>query len=73
MVRGVIAASIKAGFIVQVTGSTSTKTGLAPQYRMAAVVATNVIDTVMTSSPGPTSAASSARCNAEVPLLTARQ
>ena len=37
------------------------------------MVATKVIDTVITSSPGPMPAASSARCSAEVPLLTARQ
>ena len=37
---------------------------------MAATVATNVNGTVMTSSPGPTPAASSDRCSALVPLLT---
>ncbi len=37
---------------------------------MADTVAMKVNGTVMTSSPGPTPAASSARCSALVPLLT---
>jgi len=38
---------------------------------MAAVVATKVAETVMTSSPSPMPAARSARWRAEVPVLTA--
>jgi hypothetical protein len=38
---------------------------------MAATVATKVKETVITSSPGPMPAASSARCRALVPELTA--
>src|SRR5579859_5534882 len=48
----------------------STKTGIAPQYSMAATLATNVNGTVMTSSPGPMPAARSARCSALVPVFT---
>src|SRR5262245_11879434 len=73
LVRGVIRASTWAGSIVYVTGSTSTYTGTAPQYVMAHDVAMNVMGTVITSSPGPTPAASSARCRADVPELTATQ
>src|SRR5262245_57668718 len=72
-VRGVIRASTWAGSIVYVTGSTSTYTGTAPQYVMAHDVAMNVMGTVITSSPGPTPAAKSARCRADVPELTATQ
>ena len=70
LVRGVIAASIAAGAIVYVSGSMSTNTGVAPAYSIAATVATNVNGTVITSSPGPMPAASSARCSALVPELT---
>jgi hypothetical protein len=66
----VIARSTSAGSIVSVRGSTSTKTGRAPAYSIAETVATNVKGTVMTSSPGPTPRASSARCSALVPELT---
>jgi hypothetical protein len=48
----------------------STSTGRAFAYSMAATVATKVNGTVMTSSPGRTPEASSARCRALVPLLT---
>src|SRR4051812_33013922 len=73
LVRGVILASTWAGSMVYVAGSTSTYTGVAPQYEMAHDVAMNVIGTVMTSSPGPTPAARRARCRADVPELTATQ
>ena len=52
------------------SGSTSTSTGRAPAYSIAAIVATKVNGTVMTSSPGPTPAPRSARWSALVPLLT---
>src|SRR5262249_18444365 len=48
----------------------STNAGLAPEYIIAATVATNVHGTVMTSSPGPMPATSRAKCRALVPLLT---
>jgi hypothetical protein len=70
-VRGVIAAAMSAGSIVYVCGSISTSTARAPVYWTAATVATNVKGTVITSSPGPTPAASSARCRPLVPELTA--
>src|SRR5208283_945865 len=57
-VRGVIAASILAGSRLPVSGSTSTKTGVAPACRMAVAVAIKVIGVVMTSSPGPMPSAS---------------
>ena len=69
-VRGVIAASILAGSIMRNSGSTSTSTGRAPAYSIAAIVATKVNGTVITSSPAPTPAASSERWSALVPLLT---
>ena len=48
LVLSVIAASRRSGFILNVTSSTSTKTGVAPQKLMASVVAINVLGTVMT-------------------------
>jgi hypothetical protein len=69
-VRGVIARSIAAGAIVKVSGSMSTNTGVAPAYTIAAAVATKVNGTVITSSPAPMPAASSARCSALVPEFT---
>src|SRR5690606_6407113 len=48
-----------------------TRTGRAPVMSIAAALATRVKGTVMTSSPGPTPAASNARCSALVPVLTA--
>src|SRR5476649_189207 len=70
-VRDVIARSRRDGSIVNDRGSTSTNTALAPVYWIAATVATNVNGTVITSSPGPTPAASNARWSAAVPELTA--
>ena len=46
--------------------STSANTGVAPVWMMALVVAGQVNEVVITSSPSPTPAASSARCNAVV-------
>ena len=52
----------------QVSGSTSTKTGVAPTYLIGFTVATKVITGTITSSPGPIPSSYSARCNAAVPL-----
>ena len=71
LVRSVIALRTWVTSIVQLRGSMSTNTGVAPVYRTAATVAMNVKGTVITSSLGPTPAASSARCSALVPELTA--
>ena len=69
-VRSVIAASIRAGSIVNVTGSMSTKTGTAPTLLMDSGVAKNVNGVVMTSSPGPTPSARSPITSASVPEFT---
>ena len=50
----------------------STKTGVAPQYRMALAVAMNEWLAVITSSPGPTPMASNARWSAVVQFETAQ-
>src|SRR5581483_3086612 len=50
-----------------VSRHTSTNTGRAPQYCTLLAVAMYEWLTVTTSSPGPTHAASSARCSAAVP------
>ena len=52
-VRGVTAASIRAGSMSSVSGSTSTNTGTAPIISAALAVAMNVYGGTMTSSPGP--------------------
>jgi hypothetical protein len=70
LVRGVIAAARPSGLRVSESGSTSTSTGVAPVYVITATEATKVNGTVMTSSPGPMPAATSARCSAAVPELT---
>src|SRR5689334_15763029 len=69
-VLGEIAASTCSGSRHQVAGSTSTNTGSAPTYRTALAVAMYVMDGTMTSSPGATSSATSARWSATVPLAT---
>src|SRR5947207_10667298 len=51
---------------------TSTKTGVAPAWTITFAVAGHVIGVVITSSPGPTPTASSARWSAAVPDATAR-
>src|SRR5207342_2484102 len=51
--------------------SMSAKTGVAPVYRTAFAVATNVRDGTMASSPGPRPAARQIRWSAAVPLATA--
>src|SRR5690349_18533779 len=70
-VRGVIFASTCERSILNVSSSMSTRTGVAPTYRIALMVAANVNGVVMTSSPGPMPLASSAMCNAVVPEETA--
>src|SRR5258707_6988197 len=50
---------------------TSAKTGVAPEWTMTFAVAGHVIGVVITSSPGPTPSATSARCIAAVPDATA--
>ena len=60
-VRGVIAASSLAGSMLNVSSSMSAKTGVAPVNRMLLTDAMKVKGLVITSSPGPTSWASSAR------------
>src|SRR5437870_2355489 len=72
-VRSLIAAATSRGSIVQVAGSTSTNTGVAPTPTMAPTVAKKVCETVITSSPGPTPIAFSASSSAVVPLETATQ
>jgi hypothetical protein len=70
LVRGVIAASSRAGSRQHVSGSMSTKTGVAPTKAIASVSAKNVWATVTTSSPGPMPAARKARIRASVPELS---
>jgi lipopolysaccharide/colanic/teichoic acid biosynthesis glycosyltransferase len=65
----VIAFSSRAGFIVWLRSSTSTKTGRAPEYVIASAVAMKVLGTVMTSSPGPMPRLRRVIHKAEVPLL----
>ena len=69
-VRRVIMAATRLVSIRPVSASTSTKTGVAPTWEMASVVAMNVIGTEMTSSPSPTPAARRANVSASVPVLT---
>src|SRR5436189_4633283 len=49
-----------------VSSRTSAKTGVAPQWTITFAVAGQVIDVVITSSPGPTPSATSDRCSAAV-------
>src|SRR6266508_7031924 len=67
----VIARRTASGFIQSVSVSTSTRTGVAPEYATALAVATKVRSGTMTSCPGPMLSASIAKCNAVVPLLVA--
>ena len=69
-VRGVIAASTRAGSMLKSTGSTSTKTGFAPSRAIAPAVAKKLNGVVTTSSPSCTSSAISAITSASVPLET---
>src|ERR1700755_3668277 len=70
-VRGVIARSAAVGSRLRVPGSTSANTGVAPQCQTALAVAMNDSDGTMTSSPGPTPDAYSARCSAVVQFVVA--
>ena len=60
-----------AGLMLSVSASISTSTGVAPQCSIALIVATKVNGVLITSSPGPTSHATSARCSAAVQDETA--
>ena len=70
-VRGVMAASMRLASIKYVSGSISTKTGVAPVNMIELTVALKVWPTVMTSSPGPRPRPSKMHMSATVPLLTA--
>ena len=61
-VRSVIAASTAAGSTVNVRGSTSTNTGVAPLTATVFAVAAKVNEGTITSSPGPRPSASIPRC-----------
>ena len=67
----VSAASMHSGLMLPVCRSTSAKTGVAPAWMIVFAVAQKVSGVVMTSSPGPTPAASSDRCRAAVHEFTA--
>src|SRR2546427_3642675 len=69
-VRGVMAASILVTSMLRVRGSISTNTGVAPASQIASAVAKNVLDTVMTSSPGPIPRPTKTSRSASVPELT---
>ena len=68
--RGVSAASISEGSMLNVRSSTSTKTGVAPTLAMASAVAKKLNGVVTTSSPGPAPRARRAMTSASVPLFT---
>ena len=70
-VRSVTSAGISAGSMLRSPSRTSQKTGVAPQCSITLAVAGHVIGLVITSSPGPTPTASSARWSAAVPEVTA--
>src|SRR5690606_27042723 len=67
LVREVTAASTASAQMLKVSGSMSTKTGVAPARWIELPVAKNEYGLVITSSPGPTSSARSARMSASVP------
>ena len=66
LVRAVIDSSSRAGSMLKVSSSMSTKTGRAPCISTTFAVATHVKDGTITSSPGPMPSATSARCSAVV-------
>ena len=70
-VRSVTSAGISAGSMLRSPSRTSQKTGVAPQCSITFAVAGQVIGLVITSSPGPTPSARSARWSAAVPEVTA--
>ena len=67
LVRGVIAAIAAVVSMLNVSGSLSTSTGLAPTRTTQPAVAKNEYVGVITSSPGPMSIAISAASTASVP------
>ena len=67
-VRSVIAASTAAGSRLNVRGSTSAKTGVAPSKRKQFADAANEIGDVIASSPGPSPALRASRWSPAVPL-----
>src|SRR5260370_6636518 len=69
LVRDVTAASSLSVSMLW-SSPTSTRTGVAPTWWMTAIVAMNVCDTVMTSSPAPIPTASSSSLSPSVQLLT---
>lgn len=71
LVRGVMRASISATLMLQVSGSTSTKTGTAPSSAMTSAVAT--VEVVITSSPAFTPSDIRAMSSASVPEATVMQ
>ena len=71
LVRGVSAASTRAGSRQRVRGSQSASTGVAPVCRIAFTVAQKVSGVVTTSSPGPIPLAIMARWSAAVHDATA--
>ena len=71
LVRGVIAASMRLGSMLNVPGSMSMKTGVAPTSSMTSPTEMKLLGTVITSSPGPMPAARNATCIAAQPELTA--
>ncbi|MNV95169.1 hypothetical protein D3C71_1900340 [compost metagenome] len=73
LVRELILASISATLMLQVSGSTSTKTGVAPSSTMTSAVATKVNEVVITSSPAPMPSAISDISRASVPEATVMQ
>ena len=70
-VRDVTARRTAAGSMLKVTGSMSTKTGVAPTRAIDPAVAKNENVLVMTSSPCPMPSAISAASSASVPEDTA--
>src|SRR5262245_46526904 len=65
-VRGVMQRSNERASMHHVSGSTSANTGVAPTYVTGAADAIHVLSGTTTSSPGPTSSATSERCSALV-------
>ena len=70
-VRGVTSSATRSGSMFRSESRTSAKTGVAPVWTITFAVAGHVIGVVITSSPGPTPSATSARCIAAVPDETA--
>ena len=70
LVFEVILSAIKDGLMVQVVSSISTKTGIAPAKEIAERVGTQVLATVITSSPYSIPQATKAKCKASVPEPT---